>query len=285
MLRPLLESISKSARPGDELIVSDDGSTDETAGIVRAFPEFRLVRHEQNIGMVENWNTCLRLASHDWICIVHDDDNLMPGALDTLRSACAKVAQPALITHSHWASETAEFRIRYAEPGRWAVLNCPTIPSGAVIHRGICDDVGFFDPQFKYSADLEYFPRVCARYPLVVIESPGILWDNLHGGNYRFATWSKPDFLQQLERIELAVLEYAGISGEARDRILEQKMDNYCTDMFDNAYRFGDRHLIEHLARQLASRPNVRWRKRLKARLAGYPRLGRVILAIRRLFS
>src|SRR4051794_29700190 len=156
-LQPLLESIRTSARPGDELIVSDDGSTDDTAAIVTAFPEFRLVRHEQNIGMVENWNTCLRVASHEWICIVHDDDNLMPGALEALRWACAKAPQPTLITHSYSGSETAEFRFRYAEPGPWAVMNCPTVPSGAIIHRAICDDVGFFDPQFKYSADLEYF--------------------------------------------------------------------------------------------------------------------------------
>jgi hypothetical protein len=227
--------------------------------------------------MVENWNTCLRLASHEWICIIHDDDDVLPGALDALRRACAIAAQPTLITHWHGGGETGELRYRYTEPGPWSVLNCPTIPSGAVIHRAILDDVGLFDPKLKYSADLEYFPRVCARYPLLVIENPQVLQYNLHGANYQFVTWGKADFLEQLETIEGAILTYAGINGETRERMLRRKMDDHCTAMFEKACRFGDRSLIEHLGSQLASRRSVRWRKRLKAQLAPYHRVRKMV--------
>jgi glycosyltransferase involved in cell wall biosynthesis len=284
MLRPLLESVRKNARPGDELIVSDDGSTDETALIVQSFSEFRLVRHDQNVGMVENWNTCLRLASREWICILHDDDILLPGGLDALRCVCAKVAQPALITHWHNGDDTAGLRYRYSAPGRWSVLNCPTIPSGAVIHRSILDDSGFFDAKLKYSSDLEYFPRICTRHPLVVIENPQVLRYNLHGGNYQFVTWAQPDFLHQLEVIEGAVLTHAGISGETRERMIKHKMDEHCTHMFEKACRYGDRKLIQRLGNELASRSSVRWRKRLKGRLAPFPAVRTVLDALPRPF-
>src|ERR1035441_4029574 len=156
-VRTLIESIFAQTESDDEVIVSDDGSTDGTAEQASTFSNAKVIRHEKNQGMVANWNACLTAATRDWICIIHDDDKLEPGALSALRRACSLADGPALILHRYAGSQfDGAFRYDYSEPCSGAVLSCPTIPSGAVIHRAIIDAVGLFDPQFKYSADLEY---------------------------------------------------------------------------------------------------------------------------------
>src|ERR1039458_3582181 len=86
----LLKSIYDQARSEDEVIVSDDGSTDGTSEQSSVMPGVTVVRHETNQGMVANWNACLRAATRERICVVHDDDRLGSGALAALRCADRK---------------------------------------------------------------------------------------------------------------------------------------------------------------------------------------------------
>jgi glycosyltransferase involved in cell wall biosynthesis len=62
------------------VIVVDDGSTDDTREVVRAFPDPRLtyVRQPENIGMVRNWEHGFRLAEGEFVVLLGDDDVLEP---------------------------------------------------------------------------------------------------------------------------------------------------------------------------------------------------------------
>src|SRR5215469_846351 len=242
----LLKSICEQAQPEDEVIVSDDGSTDGTSEYCAGIPGVRAIRHDTNQGMVANWNTCLKSATRDWICLVHDDDRLGPGAVGSLRRACALAARPALILHKYAGTRSGDgFRCHYYSPSSWAVLNCPTIPSGGTVHRTVIDQVGLFDTRFKYSADMEYFPRIVAEFPLLVIESPRIVEYRIHGANYQLQTWREPDFYDQLETLHRTIISYADIQHEEVKRnILEQRMVGNLFYMLKMADRFGDRALV-----------------------------------------
>jgi glycosyltransferase involved in cell wall biosynthesis len=67
-----------------ELIVVDDGSTDDTGDVVHSFNDRRIVyfRQTENVGMVRNWGTGLRLARGDYIIFLADDDQLLPQFID-----------------------------------------------------------------------------------------------------------------------------------------------------------------------------------------------------------
>ena len=58
--------------------------------------------------------------------------------------------------------------------------------------------------------DLEYFARIAARFPLVVVESPRIVEYRLHGANYQFQTWRQTDFYDQFEELQRSIISYAG---------------------------------------------------------------------------
>ena len=219
LIQSLLESICKQTEEGDEVIVSDDGSTDGTADQASKMPNVRVLRNERNLGMVGNWNACLRAATRDWICIVHDDDRLEPGAFAALRHACSLAAGPALIVHQYVGNPTDNsFRCKYSSPGMWGVLNCPTIPSGAIVHRTIVDSIGLFDPRFSYTADLEYFARIAAKYPLIIVENPRVQDYRLHGANYQFKAWRQADLYPQFEELQRTIISYAKIGNGPKER-------------------------------------------------------------------
>jgi glycosyltransferase involved in cell wall biosynthesis len=250
-VQALLNSICKQIGNDDEVIVSDDGSTDGTAEEASKVCGVRVIRHERNQGMVANWNACLAAANRDWICIIHDDDRLEPGGLAALRRACAVANGPALIQHEYSASRfEGGFRYRYSDPSPRTVLSCPFVPSGAVLHRAVIEAVGFFDPHYKYSADLEYFPRITARFPLVVIESPRVVEFRRHAANYHFQVAHKAEFYVLYEELLRSVISYAGIEDEALRRdVLEERLMADFLYMLEMADRLGDRHLVRYFAK------------------------------------
>jgi len=267
-LESLLTATVGQLEEHDELIVVDDGSTDDSAREVLKFERCRLIRHEVNQGMVSAWNACLKAASRDWICIVHNDDRIVPGALEAIRAAARLAPEAGLIAHRHAPSEAGGWCAEVWQAGADAVLNSSLIPSGAAVHRSVVEALGVFDERFAYSTDIEYFARVTARFDMVVIRSPQVVEYRLHDDNYQYATWRKPDFFEQLRRIEDAVMQHTGVTDERREYWRNSRWTGYLSYMFKTTSRLGDRRLLRKIAQELVTRPNVGRRLRVQALIA-----------------
>jgi glycosyltransferase involved in cell wall biosynthesis len=88
-LREQLESIATQARLPDELVVCDDGSADESTGIVRKFAKnapfpVRLEINETNLGSAKNFERAIRLCQGDFISLADQDDVWKPQKLAVL---------------------------------------------------------------------------------------------------------------------------------------------------------------------------------------------------------
>ena len=79
-LKLAIESVLVQGFRDYELIVVDDCSTDDTVESVEKFDDdrIRFYRQEQNVGMVANWGTGLRLAKGEFVSFLMDDDQLRP---------------------------------------------------------------------------------------------------------------------------------------------------------------------------------------------------------------
>ena len=77
-----IESVLAQTRPADEIIVVDDGSSDGTAEIVKAFRDKVRYLHQKNAGASVARNTGIEAATHEWIAFLDGDDEWLPEKLE-----------------------------------------------------------------------------------------------------------------------------------------------------------------------------------------------------------
>lgn len=85
LLTELLESIVAQNMPEVEVIVSDDGSTDDTTCVLARYgvrlPRFRYMRQPCNVGVDRNVAAVTAAATGDYIWLIGDDDRIEPGGI------------------------------------------------------------------------------------------------------------------------------------------------------------------------------------------------------------
>ncbi|MBB5360709.1 glycosyltransferase involved in cell wall biosynthesis [Rhodanobacter sp. ANJX3] len=106
-LQAQLDSLLAQTRLPDEIVISDDASTDATMMTLDAFAaiagkhgvDVRISRHTGNVGFVENFSSALRQATGDVVFLCDQDDVWCP---DKLAVMAARFAQDPdlLLLHS-----------------------------------------------------------------------------------------------------------------------------------------------------------------------------------------
>ncbi len=81
-----LQSIINQTYKNLEIIVVDDGSTDNTVELVEKIEDKRikLIRHDKNKGVIGAKNTGLDNINGEWFVFVDSDDEIIPEAVETL---------------------------------------------------------------------------------------------------------------------------------------------------------------------------------------------------------
>jgi len=170
-----IESVLAQTRPADEVIVVDDGSTDDTAEVCRAYADaVRYVRRE-NGGLSAARNTALALSRSDWFLSLDADDMLYPQALAALAEKAentdAGVVYGFVLQRREPEIETRLASLPYAvgippEPARaqfwWTAINTA---GSALVRRSLNNTVGGFDESFRQVEDCEYWLRCGVMAP------------------------------------------------------------------------------------------------------------------------
>ncbi|NOQ77328.1 MAG: glycosyltransferase, partial [Methylococcaceae bacterium] len=82
LLERALESVNKQTVSDYEIIVVDDGSTDNTAEMIQTkFPEVQYVL-QPNRGVSSARNKGLKLAKGQWLAFLDSDDEWLPDKLE-----------------------------------------------------------------------------------------------------------------------------------------------------------------------------------------------------------
>ncbi|MCR4432905.1 MAG: glycosyltransferase [Caldiserica bacterium] len=86
-LKEQIESLLHQTILPDEIVVSDDSSSDDTPRILEEYQNrhprlFRIFLHKDNLGFVGNFERCLKEARGDFVVLCDQDDIWLPEKLE-----------------------------------------------------------------------------------------------------------------------------------------------------------------------------------------------------------
>lgn len=179
LLDSVLQSLAEQTRRPEQVIVVDNGSTDDTPAVV-ARHGAELVRLSENRGFAEAVNAGIRRAARDWVLILNNDVALQPDWIEVLlatavREGAAFAAGKLLQTSQAnridgtWdllSRGAHAWRCGYGRPDgqTWSVKRkiCFAPMTAAIFRRNLFDAVGLLDTRFEaYYEDVDFGVR-CA---------------------------------------------------------------------------------------------------------------------------
>lgn len=166
----------------DEVVVVDDGSSDDTAAVLDALddPRVKVVRHPHNKGVAAARNSGVRAASGAWVLFGEDDCRFPPDYALTLRAEAHRhgadiVGAPLLhvdSTDEEVAEVAARAPRRDAPPTmdevdvfpRQAMLT-PFLPARVLVRRSVFDQVQFYEgfDSNAYREETDFFVQAAQR--------------------------------------------------------------------------------------------------------------------------
>jgi hypothetical protein len=257
LLRQTLATVLAQTYPALEIIVVDDGSTDETMTWLTEYAGRVTVIQQSHQGVAAARNQGIRRAKGVYLTFLDDDDLIEPAKI--ARQAELLQSQPEVsLVHCGYYLSDKEGRLRdkvwlWPQANLLRQLTCSNfIWSGAPLIRREClTTVGLFDEQLTNGQDWDLWLRLAlAGYGFAVIPEPL--------GTYRLQPDSMVTNLTRLEGAILAVLERTFNHPTLPESVAAAKPEAYSgmhlwlggRGYATGQWEFGQRHLVQALQAQ-----------------------------------
>jgi glycosyltransferase involved in cell wall biosynthesis len=178
-----LESVSSQTFDDWQILLVDDGSTDNTADVVAPFldrfgSKIRFIK-QNNRGLPAARNAAIQASTAEFLALLDADDQWLPCRLSESLKALVERPQAGLayglVTHidpEGRLGETFEGNRRNAQGHiapyiymRKVELPCPTV----TFRRRCIDEVGMFDEAMRATEDRDLWLRIALRYEVAFV--------------------------------------------------------------------------------------------------------------------
>ena len=177
-----LDSIYAQTYENIELIVSDDGSGDDTVAVAQAWAETHAGRfvncvihaNPKNLGVPENLNTGIRLSRGEYIKDLAADDLLLPDCIEKNVACCLDRGWDNLSSRVHpfcirdgkkvacaeIALDEAFFEKNAAGQYRDMLVENRIFSPTFFIKRDLVEQLGMYDPRFRFMEDYPMYLKI-----------------------------------------------------------------------------------------------------------------------------
>jgi len=159
-----------------EIIVVDDGSTDNTPRIAETFKGSVKYVFQDHRGVSSARNRGIKLSSGEWIAFLDSDDLWLPDKLFRHWQFC--IENPDILvsqTDEIWFRQGVRLNPRkyHEKPDGYCfdrlLERCLVSPSAVMINRSVFSMVGVFDERLPACEDYDLWLRIGYRFPIGLV--------------------------------------------------------------------------------------------------------------------
>ena len=185
LLPEAIESALSQSLPPAEVVVVDDGSTDDGAKVAESFGTPMRVIRRPHRGVAAARNAGIAEARGDFIALLDADDLMKPGRLERQVGALGQATSPALTLGRAEVTGVGD----YAPPPwlEWAYANSDRYtPASMTATRSAFELVGPYDETMRRGSDTDWLLRALEAGLRPVLIEEDVIVRRFHGDNLSY---------------------------------------------------------------------------------------------------
>ncbi len=208
-LERAIQSVLAQDYKNFELIVIDDGSTDDTQEIIRSYRKKIRYYSQLHAGVSAARNLGLEKSEGTWVAFLDSDDYWLPGKLEKQMKFILE--HPGLLvvqTDEQWIRNGVPVNPmkKHRKYSGWIFDRCLPLcivsPSAVIIHQKVFNDIGVFDESFPVCEDYDLWLRISSKYPIGLLPEKLIVKTGGHPDQLSRKYWGIDRFrVRALEKI------------------------------------------------------------------------------------
>ena len=223
-IKRAVDSVLSQSFGDFELIIVDDGSTDETEAVLSGFSNKIKILKTGNRGVSAARNLGAEEASGKFIAFLDSDDEWLPAKLEKqlklMKNRSFRICQTEerWIRNGKFVNKPARYKKHEGEIFDQCLNLCAVTPSSVLLEKTLFFEYGGFDESFPVCEDYDLWLRMSPDLPFGLVDEELIIKYGGHGDQLS-ATPAMDKF--RIKALSNLLKNRAGLAPEKRSALIE----------------------------------------------------------------